>query len=50
LADSPLWLEDIGLARAPDHNTLCRAFGRLIKRGLMNRMLTSRPRGPSNTG
>ncbi len=39
LADSALWLEDINLPRAPDHNTLCRAFGRLIKRGLMNRML-----------
>ena len=39
LADSPPWLEDIGLRRVPDHNTLCRAFGRLVKRGLMNRML-----------
>lgn len=39
LADSPQWLADIGLARVPDHNTLCRAFGRLIRRGLMNRML-----------
>jgi hypothetical protein len=39
LADSPPWLADIGLARAPDHNTLCRAFGRLVRRGLMNRML-----------
>lgn len=27
------------MERAPDHNTLCRAFGRLVKRGLMNRML-----------
>lgn len=26
LVDSPLWLSDIGLSRAPDHNTLCRAF------------------------
>src|SRR3979411_395455 len=39
LADSLDWLADLGLDRAPDHNTLCRAFGRLIKRGLMNRML-----------
>ena len=39
LADSPLWLADVGMERAPDHNTLCRAFGRLVKRGLMNRML-----------
>jgi hypothetical protein len=28
LADSPAWLADIGLAKAPDHNTLDRAFGR----------------------
>ena len=26
LIDSPAWLADIGLARAPDHNTLWRAF------------------------
>jgi hypothetical protein len=39
LADSPLWLEDIGLRCVPDHNTLWRASGRLVKRGLMNRML-----------
>lgn len=39
LADSPLWLADVGLARAPDHDTLCRAFHRLVRRGLMNRML-----------
>jgi hypothetical protein len=39
LADSPHWLADIGLERPPDHNTLCRAFKRLVKRGLMNRML-----------
>src|SRR5687767_12997244 len=39
LADSPQWLADLGMSRAPDHNTLCRAFGRLVKRGLMNRML-----------
>lgn len=39
LCDSPHWLADIGLEHAPDHNTLCRAFKRLVKRGLMNRML-----------
>jgi len=40
LADSPAWLAEIGAAdHAPDHNTLWRAFGRLIRRGLMNRML-----------
>ena len=39
LEDSEPWRDDIGLPRTPDHNTLCRAFGRLVKRGLMNRML-----------
>lgn len=39
LADSPEWLAGIGADHAPDHNTLWRAFGRLIRRGLMNRML-----------
>jgi hypothetical protein len=39
LADSPEWLAGIGAGHAPDHNTLWRAFGRLIRRGLMNRML-----------
>ena len=27
LRDSPGWLADVGLRRAPDHNTLCRAAG-----------------------
>ena len=39
LADSPDWLAAIGADHAPDHNTLWRAFGRLVKRGLMNKML-----------
>ena len=41
LMDSPQWLAAIGVEhrRAPDHNTLWRAFGRLVRRGLMNRML-----------
>ena len=39
LADSPDWLADIGAGHAPDHNTLWRASGRLVKRGLMNRIL-----------
>jgi IS5 family transposase len=41
LADSPHWLVEIGVdeGHAPDHNTLWRAFKRLIKRGLMNKML-----------
>jgi hypothetical protein len=39
LADSPQWLADIGLAKAPDHNTLDRAFGRFMKPGLARSML-----------
>lgn len=29
--DSPDWLADIGMSKAPDHNTLWRAFGVLLK-------------------
>jgi hypothetical protein len=39
LVDSPEWLESIGMSRAPDHNTLWRAFNGLIKTGLINSML-----------
>lgn len=39
LQDNPAMLQDIGLPRAPDHNTLCRAFKRLITLGNVNRML-----------
>jgi hypothetical protein len=39
LADSPQWLADIGLAKAPDHNTLDRAFGRFVKPALARSML-----------
>src|SRR5579862_5515188 len=38
-ADSPLWLADVGLSRAPDHNTLCRAFGVLLKPSRVRSML-----------
>jgi hypothetical protein len=34
LRDSPQWLGDIGLSKAPDHNTLCRAFDRFVKPAL----------------
>ena len=30
LADSPQWLADIGMAKAPDHNTLSRAFKEFV--------------------
>jgi hypothetical protein len=39
LEDSPQWRQDIGLVRTPDHNTLCNAFNRLIKPGVINSML-----------
>jgi hypothetical protein len=39
LADSPAWLADIGLAKAPDHNTLWRAFESLLARRRCSRML-----------
>ncbi len=38
LRDSPQWLADLGLAEAPDHNTLWRSYG-LITRRRFNRML-----------
>src|SRR5215218_9620426 len=39
LADSPAWLADIGLAKAPDHNTLWRAFESLLATRRCSRML-----------
>jgi hypothetical protein len=39
LGDSPQWLADMGLSAAPDHNTMWRAFGSLVKTGRVNRML-----------
>jgi hypothetical protein len=34
LRDSPSWLADIELSKAPDHNTLSRAFDRFVKPAL----------------
>lgn len=39
LIDSPQWLADIGLAKAPDHNTLSRAFKEFVEPGLAASML-----------
>lgn len=39
LIDSPAWLADIGLGKAPDHNTLCRAFDRFLQPALARSML-----------
>src|SRR5271154_6289899 len=39
LGDSPQWLADIGLSAAPDHNTLWRAFGSILKTRRANRVI-----------
>ena len=39
LCDSPQWLADIGLAKAPDHNTLSRAFNEFVDPDLATSML-----------
>jgi hypothetical protein len=39
LIDSPTWLADIGLAKAPDHNTLSRAFNEFVDPDLASSML-----------
>ena len=39
LADSPQWLAEIGLAKAPDHNTLWRAFNALLASRRCGRIL-----------
>ena len=39
LIDSPHWLADIGLAKAPDHNTLSRAFKEFVDPDLADSML-----------
>ena len=39
LVDSEDWLAEIGICRAPDHNTLCRAAARLLKSGPVKRLL-----------
>lgn len=39
LADSHDWLADCGMSKAPDHNTLCRAFGVIVTVRRVNKML-----------
>jgi hypothetical protein len=39
LADSPTWLADVALKKAPDHNTLARAFDSFMKPALARSML-----------
>ena len=39
LRDADNWLRDVGLSRAPDHNTLCRAAAFLLKKCRAERLL-----------
>ena len=39
LKDCPDWCADIGLKKVPDRNTLCRAFHKLVKPGVVETML-----------
>jgi hypothetical protein len=39
LIDSPAWLAEIDLSKAPDHNTLCRAFDSFMQPALARSML-----------
>jgi len=39
LKDSPQWLAEIGLRAPPDHNTLWRAFGAILKARRVDRLL-----------
>src|SRR3954454_5435886 len=44
LIDSPAWLADIGLAKAPHHNTLARAFNDFVDPDLADSMLDLMPK------
>ena len=39
MKDCPEWCADIGLAKVPDHNTLCRAHRQPVKPGVVEKML-----------
>jgi hypothetical protein len=39
LRDSLEWLAEIGMARAPDHNTLCRAAKQLLRQDRVAKLL-----------
>jgi hypothetical protein len=39
LRDVPDWMAEIEMAHLPDHNTLWRAFGKLLKRSKVNKAL-----------
>ena len=50
LNDCPDWLASIGLDRAPDHNTLWRAFNQLVKSRVVNSMLDLQARWAEQRG
>jgi len=50
LRDCPGWLADIGMTRAPDHNTLWRAFNTLVSPGVINSMLDLQIRWAAERG
>lgn len=39
LRDAPQWCREIGMTRVPDHNTLCRAWGVIVRHGRLAKML-----------
>jgi hypothetical protein len=39
LRDSPQWCAELGMKRVPDHNTLCRAAGHLLRTDRIKRLL-----------
>lgn len=47
LADSPQWCSAIGMCKAPDHNTLCRAAKVLLRRCSVNKVLDAMARWAS---
>jgi hypothetical protein len=47
LADFAELREDLGLAKVPDHSTLCYAAKRLLKKGSSSRSSFRPPRAPS---
>jgi hypothetical protein len=47
LADFAELREDLGLAKVPDHSTLCYAAKRLLKKGRSSRSSFRPPRAPS---
>ncbi len=49
LRDSPEWCHAIGMSRPPDHNTLCRAGGMLLRQSRVKRLLDAVVRQATRT-